>query len=60
MVIIPVHYYLQLYTMYVILLMRLNCNLGKVNLKTTLEGQQLSPRNPGLCRVVTGTAGAYM
>ena len=46
--------------MYVILLMWPNCNLGKVNLKTTLEGQQLNPRNAGLCRVVAATAGAYM
>ena len=45
--------------MYVILLMWQNFNLGKVNLETTLEGQQLSPRNAGLCRVVAVTAGAY-
>ena len=38
--------------------MWLNCNLGRVNLKTTLAGQQLSPRQAGLCRVVAWSAGA--
>ena len=31
------------------------CNLGKVNLETTLAGQQLSPRHAGLC----GVAGVF-
>ena len=31
--------------------MWINYNLGKVNLKTTLAGQQVSPRQIGLCRV---------
>ena len=40
----------------------LNCNFGKVkvNLETTLQGQRLSPRQAGLCRVAAGPAGAYM
>ena len=39
-------------------LMWLNCNLGKVNLKTMLAGQCLSARQAGLCRVVAWSAGA--
>ena len=40
--------------------MWLNLNLGKINLQTTLEDQRLSPRQPGLCGVAAGSAGAYM
>ena len=31
--------------------MWLNCNLGKINLETTLAGKGLSPKHAGLCRV---------
>ena len=40
--------------------MWLNCNLGKVNLETTLACQQLSPKQAGFCGMATGSAGAYM
>ena len=38
----------------------INCNLGKVNLETTLACQRLSPRQAGFCGMATGSAGAYM
>ena len=43
-----------------VVFMWLSCNLGKVNLETTLVGQRLSPRQAGLCRVATWSAGADM
>ena len=39
--------------------MWLNCNLGKVNLETTLAGQRLNPRQVTFCGVATGSAGDY-
>ena len=38
----------------------LNCTLGRVNLKTTLPGQQLSPRHAGLCGVAVQSSRADM
>ena len=40
--------------------MWLNCNLGKVNLETTLVGQRLSPRHAGLCGVAVRSSRADM
>ena len=40
--------------------MWLNCNLGKVNLATTLAGQRFNPRQAAFCGAPTGSAGAYM
>ena len=40
--------------------MWLNCNLGKVNLKTMLACQQLSPRHAGLCGVAVQSSRANM
>lgn len=38
----------------------LNCNLGRVNLETTLAGQQLRPRHAGLCGVAVQSSRADM
>ena len=40
--------------------MRLNCNLGNVNLETMLAGQRLSPRHAGLCGVALQSSRADM